>query len=440
MTDLRRRLPSVDAVLAWDEVAVLMGQHPRAAVVDAVRGALGERRAAGAGDEDLGTDVAMRLRPSMQRVINATGVVLNTNLGRAPLADAAIRATAAASGYASVEWDVREGRRASRDGHVADHLAAACGAPAAAVVNTNAGAVLLALCALAGADAAGPREVVVSRGQLVEIGGGFRVPDVLEASGCRMVEVGTTNRTRLDDYEAAIGPRTAAILRVHRSNFRMEGFVAEPGLEELARLARRAGLVLIDDIGGGLLAPDPLLPDEPDARAGVAAGAVVCFSADKLMGGPQAGVVVGPDQAVGSVARHPLARALRVDKLRLAALEATLRLHRDPAEARRTVPALRVLHEEPAARRARADRLVGLAGGEPVATAGVVGGGTAPGVELPSWGVALHDDNPEERARRLRAGEVPVAALIREGRLLLDVLAVDEAELDELARLVAASA
>lgn len=428
--------------MGWPEVEELSAEYPRTVVVDAVRQALAERRRVRDGVDGLSQDVEARLRSSLRRVINATGVLLSTNLGRAPLASRAIRASMGSAGYASLEWSVERGERGSRHDHLKEHLRVACGAPASAAFNTNAGAVLVTLCALAGADGDGQREAIVSRGQLVEIGGGFRVPDVLAASGCRLVEVGTTNRTRLSDYSAAVGPRTAAIVRVHRSNFSMTGFVDEPSLGELAGLAEASGTALIDDIGSGLLRPDPLLADEPDVSSGIRAGAIVCFSADKLLGGPQAGIVAGPAEEVERIADHPLARALRVDKLRLAALEATLALHRDPVEARYAVPTLRALHEDAEARERRARRLATLVAGagDVVPTVGAVGGGAAPGVELSSWGVALGDDRPDRRAARLRTGAVPVATRIHRGRVVVDVLAVPDAEIDELAGLVEASA
>jgi L-seryl-tRNA(Ser) seleniumtransferase len=333
-----------------------------------------------------------------------------------------------------VEWDPATGRRGGRGEGVAAHLRALTGAEDACAVNTNAGAVLLALVA-----ACAPGQVIVSRGQLVEIGGGFRVPEILAASGCRLVEVGTTNRTRIADYAGAIGADTRALLRVHPSNFRQLGFTEEAGLAELAALAADRGLLLIDDLGSGSLAPDPLHGDEPDARASVAAGAaLVCFSADKLLGGPQAGILVGTAEAVGRARAHPLMRALRLDKLRLAALEATLALHRDPALARRRVPALAMLAAEPAERQARARALAAAVGGEVVATVGRVGAGALPLAELPSFAVALDGpDGADGLAARLRALDPPVAARVHGGRVLLDVLALDKAERAELPALVA---
>jgi L-seryl-tRNA(Ser) seleniumtransferase len=428
VADPRRALPSVDAALAQPAIAALLEGHPRGAVVDAVRAALASRRAGLADADGLAEDVAEALRPSLRRVVNATGVILHTNLGRAPLAEEAVEAVRAASGYTTLEWDPASGERGSRHDHVVGHLRALTGAEDACAANTNAGAVLLALVALASGG-----EVLVSRGQLVEIGGGFRVPEVLAASGCRLVEVGTTNRTRLADYAAACGPATAAILRVHPSNFRVVGFTEETSLPELAALARERGLALVDDLGSGALGPDPRYADEPDARASVAAGAdAVCFSADKLLGGPQAGLVVGGAEAVARLRRHPLMRALRPDKLTLAALEATLALHRDPERARERIPALRMLTAPPELLRARAAALAEAVGGEAVPSVGRVGGGALPLLELPSYAVAL----PAPLAAALRAGDPSVAARVHEGRCLLDVLTLDERDLAALPALV----
>ena len=430
--DPRRSLPSVDAALGSRPIADLAERHSRGAARDAVRAALERRRRAGEGPDGLAEEVAAALRPSLRRAVNATGVALNTNLGRAPLAREAIEAARLAAGYATLEWDPATGGRGSRHDHLEGHLRALTGAPAGCAVNTNAGAVMLALAALVA-----PRETLVSRGQLVEIGGGFRVPEILAASGSRLVEVGTTNRTRLADYARACGPEAGAILRVHPSTFRQLGFTEEAPLDALAGLARERGLALIDDLGSGALGPDAIFGDEPDARTSVAAGCdLTCFSADKLLGGPQAGILVGTEEAVARVKAHPLMRALRLDKLRLAALEATLALHRDPAVARARIPALAMLAGDPAERRRRAEALAAALGGEVVPTAGRVGGGALPLAELPSFAVALPDP-PDALAARLRTGEPAVAARIHEGRLLLDVLALSDADLEELPAAVA---
>jgi L-seryl-tRNA(Ser) seleniumtransferase len=433
MTDPRRALPSVDAVLRQPAMDALLARAPRGLVVDAVRDALAERRARGADARGLADQVAATLRPSLRRVVNATGVILHTNLGRAPLAPEAVAAAAQAAGYATLEWDPVSGERGSRQDHLVGHLRALTGAESACVATSNAGAVLLALVALAAGG-----EVVVSRGQLVEIGGGFRVPDVLAASGCRLVEVGTTNRTRPADYERAIGPATRAILRVHASNFRVVGFTEEAPLAALAALARERGVALVDDLGSGVLRPDPRLAGEPDAAASVAAGCdLVAFSADKLLGGPQAGILVGTEAAVERARRHPLMRTLRPDKLILAALEATLALHRDPAAARARLPALRALHRDAGELRERAGRLAAAVGGETVATVGRMGGGALPLAELPSFAAALDAPDPPALAAALRAGDPPVASRLQEGRVLLDVLALGDDDLAALPVLVA---
>ena len=430
--DPRRALPSVEAVMGDPGVRTLAERHGRGRVVDEVRAALADRRAGRAGPEGLVGELAERLRPSLGPVVNGTGVILHTNLGRAPLAPAAVAAAVAAAGASTVEWRRSDGRRGSRHSHAADHLRALTGAEDACVVNTNAGAVLLALCSLGGG------EVVVSRGQLVEIGGGFRVPDVLAASGLRLVEVGTTNRTRIDDYARAVGAATVAILRVHPSNFRTVGFTEEAPLAALAALARERGIALVDDAGSGVIAPDARLPGEPDVRSSVAAGSdLVCFSADKLLGGPQAGLIVGRAQAVARCAAHPLMRALRPDKLTLAALEATLALHRDPERAWSEIPALRMLGASGEERREVAVALAAAVGGEVVPTVGRAGGGTLPLLELPSWAVAPDGvDDPQEFARRLRAGEPAVAARVADGRVLIDVLALTADDLDLLPGLI----
>src|SRR4051812_9217096 len=369
------------------------------------RAELAERRAellAGtAGEVDLVARARERLRPSLRRVLNATGVVVHTNLGRAPLADAARAAVArAAEGYSNLELDLGDGGRGSRQIHVEALLRELTGAEAALAVNNCAAATLLAAAALAG----GAREVVVSRGQLVEIGGGFRIPEVVAQAGARMVEVGTTNRTRLGDYAAALGPDTGAILRVHPSNFRTVGFVEDVSIEQLCGL----GVPVVDDVGSGVLAEDvELLGEEPPVRRSVRAGAaVVCFSGDKLLGGPQAGLLVGTAEAIAACRRHPLARALRIDKLSLAALEATLLLYRDPELARREIPVLAMLGASDEELAARARRLADAVGGEVVRATAKVGGGTLPLLELEGPAVALRPgpQGPDAQAARLRAG------------------------------------
>jgi L-seryl-tRNA(Ser) seleniumtransferase len=302
------------------------------------------------------------------------------------------------------------------------------GAEAALVVNNNAAAVLLALAALAEG-----REVVVSRGELIEIGDGFRIPDVLARSGARLVEVGTTNRTRAADYDRAVGPETAVLLRVHQSNFRVVGFTELPSAAELAKVAQRHGLPLVDDLGSGALAR---VEDEPSVRESLEAGAdLVCFSGDKLLGGPQAGIVVGNAELVERLRRHPLQRAVRADKLTLAALEGTLTLYLEPARAAREVPVLRMAGESAEDVRARADRLAELVDGEVEETVARIGGGALPLAELPSFACAVE----EELAGPLRLGEPPVIGVVRDGRCLLDCRTLHDEELDDVAAAVAAA-
>jgi L-seryl-tRNA(Ser) seleniumtransferase len=367
-------------------------------------------------------------RPALRRVLNATGVIVHTNLGRAPLAAAALeRAVEATRGYSNLEYDLDEGRRGSRQDHVTGILRRLTGAQAAIVVNNNAGALLLALAALAEG-----RDVIVSRGELIEIGDGFRIPDVLTRSGARLVEVGTTNRTRAADYQHAIDERTALLLRVHQSNFRVVGFAEQPALGELATVARSASLPLLDDLGSGALLD---LSDEPTARASLAAGAdLVCFSGDKLLGGPQAGIVAGRADLVERLRRHPLHRALRIDKLSLAALEGTLLLYLDPERALAEVPVLRMLREPAEIVRARAERLAAAVGGEVEETVVRVGGGALPLHELPSFACAVE----ESLAAPLRTNEPAVVGIVRDGRLLLDCRTLADAELDEVAAAIAA--
>jgi L-seryl-tRNA(Ser) seleniumtransferase len=373
-------------------------------------------------------------------VINATGVVVHTNLGRAPLPASARQALlAAAEGYSNLELDLQQGIRGSRHDHVQDILRELTGAEAALVVNNGAAAVLLAVAALAGPG----RGVIVSRGQLVEIGGGFRIPEVIRQSGSQLVEVGTTNRTRLADYRRAVAsmdPAPAAILRVHQSNFRTVGFVEDVPVSELVGL----GVPVIDDVGSGVLADAALVPalgGEPSITASVAAGAtLVCCSGDKLLGGPQAGLLVGTDTAVAAARRHPLARAMRIDKLSLAALEATLRLYRDPARARSEIPVLAMLNTGAQELSDRAQRLAGQIGptAEVVPCCGKVGGGALPLLELAGYAVALSGD-PVRIADRLRGGEPAVICRVHEGHALLDVRTVDESELESLAGAVRAA-
>ncbi len=417
-----RALPSVDRLAA-----------------SVVRAELTERRAellGGATDDpDLVARARGRLRPPLRRVLNATGVVVHTNLGRAPLAEAAREAVArAAVGYSNLELDLGTGERGSRQAHVEGVLRELTGAEDAMAVNNCAAATLLAAAALAGG-----RELVVSRGQLVEIGGGFRIPEVIAQAGARMVEVGTTNRTRLGDYAAALGPETGAILRAHPSNFRTLGFVESVEIEPLCGL----GVPVIDDVGSGVLADDlQVLADEPAVRRSVRAGAAVtCFSGDKLLGGPQAGLLVGEREAIAACRRHPLARAVRIDKLSLAALEATLALYRDPAHARQAIPVLAMLDVAPEVLAARAERLAAATGGTVVPSTARVGGGALPLLDLPGPAVALDAGpaGPDALAATLRDGDPALVGRIGDGRLLLDPRTLDDAEIDAAAEAVNAA-
>ena len=314
------------------------------------------------------------------------------------------------------------GARGSRHTHLGAILAELTGAEDGMAVNNNAAAVMLALAALAAG-----REVPISRGELIEIGDGFRIPEVLAQSGARLVEVGSTNRTRIGDYARALGPETGAVLRVHQSNFRIVGFTEAPSLRELCALAAEHGVPVIDDLGSGQLIDLPDLADEPTAGSSVEAGAAaVCFSGDKLLGGPQAGIIVGTADAIARIRRHPLARAVRIDKLSLAALEATLELYRDPGRALRDVPVLRAIAEPPAAVRERAERLAARLGGAVVPTRARVGGGAVPLLELESFACAL--DGGDALAAALRAAEPPVVARVQEGRVLIDCRTLTDEE------------
>ena len=406
VTDPRRRVPRTDVVLADPRLAGPLAMLGRATVKEAVAAAQERVRHGEIEPGEVAAAALGALPAGLRPVINATGVVLHTNLGRAPLSEAAVAAVAAAAGPTDVELDLADGRRATRGRSAMAALRSAVpDAGGVHVVNNGAAALVLAATALAAG-----REVVVSRGELVEIGDGFRLPDLLESTGARLREVGTTNRTAPADYEAAIGPQTGFVLKVHPSNFVVTGFTSAVPVQQLATL----GVPVVVDIGSGLLAPDPLLPDEPDAASALRAGAaLVTASGDKLLGGPQAGLLLGDADLVQRLRRHPLARALRVDKLTLAALEATLRGARNP-----TWDALRA---DPEALRVRAERLsAGLAAVGVAPSAAVVGGGGAPGLELASWAVTL----PEEYATPLRLGEPPVLGRVEKGRLLLDLRCV----------------
>ncbi len=431
--DELRNLPSVDRLLQDEAVAALAERWGHELTVAAVRETLDATRqairagAAAPAPAALASAVSARLaaclRPTLHPVLNATGVIIHTNLGRAPLsAEARAAMDAVAGGYSNLEYDLEAGERGSRYVHAEELLCRLTGAEAALVVNNNAAAVLLVLMALAQG-----REVIISRGQLVEIGGGFRIPDVMRQSGARLVEVGTTNRTYIHDYEAAISAETVALMRVHHSNFRLLGFCHEPSLEELVALAAQRGLYVFDDLGSGTLLDTAVygLTHEPTIQESIAAGAsLVTCSGDKLLGGPQAGIILGRADLVARLKRFPLTRALRVDKITLAGLQATLR-HYLLGEAAVKVPVWRMigLDEASLGRRAGAwtRKLKGL-GIEAQVVPGysTVGGGSLPGEILPTRLVALAAGSPDAVAARLRAGEPPVIARIQDGRLVLD--------------------
>jgi L-seryl-tRNA(Ser) seleniumtransferase len=436
MTDPRRKLPSVSALLERTAVRALLDRAPRSVVVDAIRTAIDEARAGAAVPHDDGQwDAAIAAalqrsqRASLRRVINATGVVLHTNLGRAPLAAAAVDAMQrVAVGYANLEYDIDRGARGSRYTHCVALLRELTGAEDALVVNNNAAALVLVLNTVAAG-----RGALISRGELVEIGGSFRIPDIMERSGAKLVEVGTTNRTHVADYESALGADVGVILKVHRSNFAMEGFVAEVDSRELARLAGTQGIPLLHDLGSGLLVSldDVGLTGEPTVAEVVRAGAtLVTLSGDKLLGGPQAGIIVGKADAMRRLRENPLLRALREDKLTLAALEATLTLYRDPVRARREIPVLSMLSRSLADLRARAQALRARLDGAGTIedTEASVGGGAFPNAKIPSVAVSFPDARALEA--RLRLGSTAVIGRIAGDRLLLDLRTVQQDEDD----------
>jgi L-seryl-tRNA(Ser) seleniumtransferase len=451
VTDARRALPSVGALLEREPVRALLDAAPRSLVVDAVRATVAQARetaTAPADDDAWAEAIASRLtelaRPSLRRVVNATGVVLHTNLGRAPLATAAIDAVAAiAAGYSNLELDLSRGTRGSRYTHCASLLRELTGAEDALVVNNCAAALVLALNTVADG-----REALLSRGELVEIGGSFRVHEIMAKSGARLREVGATNRTHLADYERAIGPDTGALLKVHRSNFTVRGFTADVTVRDLAPLAAAHALPIVHDLGSGLLISlDALgLRGEPTAREALEAGAaIVVMSGDKLLGGPQAGLIVGEARWLDAMRRNPLARSYRVDKLTLAALEATLALYREPALARREIPTLALLAATSATVRDRAERCRGALRDAGVActvhgTTASVGAGAFPTAELPSSALAL-DGDPERWAAALRLGEPAVVGRVQDGRMLIDLRTIPDDDVPALvSALVAARA
>ncbi len=491
-----RGLPSVEELVGGLDAADLLVKYGRTQVVEAARAAIEAERAgimSGVEQGDMDdTQSAARLlekaielleswtRPGLCRTLNLTGIVIHTNLGRSRLAESAIARVAEVAGsYSNLEYDLKAGSRGNRETHVEKLLTRLTGAEAAFVVNNNAGAVLLLLMGLAAG-----REVVVSRGQLVEIGGSFRLPDIMRAGGVQLVEVGTTNRTHIGDFESAITGNTALLFQVHTSNYRIMGFAEEVGLEDLVELGRRRGVVVADDLGSGALLELGVFAGEPTVAASLRSGAdVVCFSGDKLLGGPQAGIIVGRGEVVDRLRRHPVARALRLDKMTLAALEATLQLYADPERARREVPTLRLLERTPAETAALAARLQSTiearcADGfilEIEESKARAGGGSMPLVELPSHAVRVRIPElpvecgmPGGTARstgvaggpggsvaaevpgmrtikwsasaleaELRKAPVPVIARVSQDCLHLDVLALDDDEVEDVAESVA---
>ena len=445
---LLRTLPSIDELLTRPSLAVLIAAQPRRRVVDALRAAVEAARARllaghtqGFDEADVHRALGALQRPNLRKVLNATGVVLHTNLGRAPLSPAAVaRVADVARGYCNLELDLSDGERGSRYEPVVQLLRALTGAEDALVVNNCAAAVLLAISALASG-----REAIVSRGELVEIGGAFRVPDVMRQAGARLVEVGTTNRTRLSDYAEACTPATGLLVKVHRSNFAVVGFTEEASTRELAGLGKAQGVLVFEDLGSGALTALHAegLTTEPTVASVVAAGAdLVAFSADKLLGGPQAGILVGTSAVIAKLRTHPLNRALRIDKLTVAALEATLEAYRDGVED--LLPA-RALLKQPRAvleRRALAllEQLVAhRLDAKVILTTGQVGGGSMPLASLPSFACSVGGGRAEALHEKLRAADPPVIARIADGLLLLDVRCLEDDELPGVARAVAAA-
>jgi L-seryl-tRNA(Ser) seleniumtransferase len=449
MIDLRQ-LPSVDKLLNYPRMLLLTEQYGRAQVVAVIQQELAAVRANPQQytQEDLGENLVVRIGGileeqaggSLVRVINASGVILHTNLGRAPLSHSAIEAMQqAAAGYTNLEFNLESGRRGSRSIHARDLLCRITGAEDALVVNNNAAAVLLALSTLAKR-----RAVVISRSQLVEIGGGFRVPDVMKQSGARLVEVGTTNRTKLKDYELALEAGAALVMRAHTSNFKLVGFTEQPELDELGDLAHRYGVPVLDDLGSGALLDTAAygLSHEPMVQESLRAGVdLACFSGDKLLGGPQSGILVGRAELIAKLKRHPLARAIRADKLCLAGLSATLQ-HYLKGDAEHEIPVWRMISADAQLLRQRADVWQQRLGqGEVLYAQSTVGGGSLPEEMLPTFVLALHIPHIEQAAARLRKGSTPVIARVQDGKLLLDprtVLLEEEDQLIEQLNLILA--
>ena len=445
---LLRRLPKTDDLLKRADVTELSAAYPRPLVLDCLRDAVDAVRARIRAGEDIDIDAGSivaaagellieRMTPSLRPVINATGIIVHTNLGRSVMAPEAIEAAAGVAGhYSTLEYDIASAERGSRHAHVESLLCRLTGAEAAMAVNNNAAAVLLGIAALAQG-----REAIVSRGQLVEIGGSFRIPDVMAQSGATMVEVGSTNKTHLRDYEKAINDRTGLLLRVHASNFRVVGFTEEVSLAQLVELGNRRGVPVYEDQGSGVLVDlKPYgLPDEPTVSSSVAAGVdLVSASGDKLLGGPQAGILVGRAEAISKCKAHPLARALRLDKMTLAALEATLRLYLDPERAMERIPTLRMLTKRPEHVAVRARHMVDVIGdgcGDAYWVAAVpdvsrAGGGALPMADIPTTVVTVSPRtmSANELEERLRLGQPAIVARIKDDRVLIDPRTLNEAE------------
>jgi L-seryl-tRNA(Ser) seleniumtransferase len=422
-SDPRRRIPRTDRLLELPEVAAARASMGERVVRELVRAVQDRARSGQIAPEQVEPELLAGLggagAHSLRPVLNATGVIVHTNLGRAPLSDAARTALLDAAGYTDVEFDLASGQRSRRGAGARAALLAACpAAEDALVVNNGAAALLLATTALgepsagrsSGATEVRPREVVLSRGEMIEIGAGFRLPDLIASTGTAIREVGTTNRTHAEDYAGALGPATACVLRIHASNYRISGFTSAVPVAELAGICREAGVPLVVDLGSGLIDPDPALPEEPALSTALRDGAdVVIASGDKLLGGPQAGILLGRAEVIARLARHPMARAMRADKLALAALEATLRGPEPPVAS--------ALHTDPARLRTRTEALAAQIGGSIVAHDGRVGGGGGAEVPLPGVAIAL----PEELAEPLRRGDPAVVATLRDGACLLDL-------------------
>ncbi len=459
-TELLKSLPSVDEVLKSGAGQKWLGLYPRRFVLQAIREYLeslrgeiktGKRKTIAVAAKiapDIEALILKLTTPSLRPVINATGIVLHTNLGRAPLPESALANIVDVSrGYSNLEYDLEAGRRGKRYAHVRRLLKEITGAEDATVVNNNAAAVLIALSTLAKG-----KEVIVSRGELVEIGGSFRIPEVMAQSGAILKEVGATNKTHLRDYEGAIGPETALILKVHQSNYRMIGFTSDVPIAELVSLGKKYSLPVMNDLGSGCLVDLRAhgVGTEPLVREEVESGAdIITFSGDKLLGGPQAGLIVGKSAVIEKINKNPLARALRIDKMTLAALEAILFEYADPNRAFKNIPALRMLTEPVESIKARAGRIAGelkqnlkkSASVEVVSEGSEAGGGSLPGVVLPSCAVSLvpREVGLNKLEERLRKGSPPVVARIKEDRLLLDARTISEAEIGPLVKALVAA-